>query len=169
MPSAPPADRSVGAARCGHRIPGAGGGGSAASALVRQRREFPARPARGDGRGGASPLGRVPFSRCAAVIAPRASGGGPSRPGSRTSRNTRLSKDLCLVRVAVVSQSVAGLSCSPFLTEKQTVFPAVFEYPGQCGGGGEPVTKPSERKNTFCYCRAFSGGAVATTDLEDCS
>lgn len=55
VPSAPPEGRSVGAARWGHRIPGAGGRGSAASALVRQRREFPARPARGDGRGGAGP------------------------------------------------------------------------------------------------------------------
>lgn len=46
-----PADRSVGTARCGHRIPGARGGGSAASALVRQWREFPARLSRGEGRG----------------------------------------------------------------------------------------------------------------------
>ncbi|XP_055655858.1 translation initiation factor IF-2-like [Falco peregrinus] len=43
----PPAQRSGGAARYGHRIPGAGGGGSATSALVRQRREFPARAGRG--------------------------------------------------------------------------------------------------------------------------
>lgn len=41
--AAPLPRRRVGAARCGHHIPKARGGGSRAPVLVRQRREFPAR------------------------------------------------------------------------------------------------------------------------------